>query len=55
MRLEPGDRVCVFYASDEELAATAASFIAEGLHRGERCWYVPTGTEAVWCGWRSAG
>jgi hypothetical protein len=45
MRLEPGDHVCVFYASDDELAAIAADFIAEGLRRGERCWYVPTGTE----------
>jgi chemotaxis family two-component system sensor kinase Cph1 len=45
MRLEPGDHVCIFYRSDDELAATAADFIAEGLRRGERCWYVPTGTE----------
>jgi hypothetical protein len=45
MRLEPGDHVCVFYGSDGELAETAADFIAEGLRRGERCWYVPAGTE----------
>jgi hypothetical protein len=44
-RLEPGDHVCAFYASDDELADAAADFIADGLRRRERCWYVPTGTE----------
>jgi chemotaxis family two-component system sensor kinase Cph1 len=43
--LEPGDHICVFYSSDHELADTAADFIAEGLRSGERCWFVPTGTE----------
>jgi len=37
-RIEPGDHICVFYASDHELAETAADFVAEGLRRGERCW-----------------
>jgi hypothetical protein len=45
-RIEPGDHICVFYSSEHELADTAADFLAEGLQRGERCWYVPTGTEA---------
>jgi len=45
-RIEPGDHICVFYASEHELAETAGDFLAEGLRRGERCWYVPTGTES---------
>lgn len=40
MKLSPGDHVCSLYETDDELAATAADFLAEGLARRERCWYV---------------
>lgn len=42
MKLCPGDHVCSLYETDEQLAATVASFLADGLGRGERCWYVPS-------------
>ena len=45
MRLQPGDHICSLYDSDEELASTVAAFLAEGLARNERCWYVPSGDE----------
>lgn len=45
MKLRPGDHVCSVYESQQQLAATVASFLADGLARGERCWYVPSGTE----------
>jgi MEDS: MEthanogen/methylotroph, DcmR Sensory domain len=49
MKLCPGDHVCSLYDTDEELAATVASFLADGLARAERCWYVPSsgGVEGV--------
>jgi hypothetical protein len=42
MKLCPGDHVCSLYDSEQQLAATAAGFLADGLARGERCWYVPS-------------
>jgi hypothetical protein len=45
MTLHPGDHVCSLYRSDDELVTTVASFLADGLARGERCWYVPAGSE----------
>jgi hypothetical protein len=45
MKLCFGDHVCSLYDTDEQLAATVATFLAEGLARGERCWYVPSGGE----------
>ena len=33
--------------SDVQLVSTAARFLAEGLARNERCWYVPSGTETA--------
>lgn len=45
MKLEPGHHVCSGYDTEEQLAATVASFLADGLARGERCWYVPSGGE----------
>ena len=42
MKLCPGDHVCSLYDTAEQLASTVASFLAEGLARGERCWYVPS-------------
>ena len=45
MTLQPGDHVCSLYETDEELASTVAAFLADGLARKERCWYVPSGGE----------
>ena len=45
MKLCPGDHVCSLYDTDEQLAVTVASFLADGLARGERCWYVPADGE----------
>lgn len=45
MTLCPGDHVCSLYDTDEQLAATVARFLADGLARGERCWYVPADAE----------
>ena len=45
MKLGPGDHVCSLYDTDERMAATVASFLADGLARGERCWYVPSNGE----------
>jgi hypothetical protein len=43
--LRPGDHICSVYDSDDQLVTTAAAFLADGLARGERCWYVPSGQE----------
>lgn len=45
MNLQPGDHVCSLYETDEELASTVSAFLADGLARNERCWYVPSGYE----------
>jgi hypothetical protein len=42
---ERGDHVCAVYASVEELADVVAKFLAEGLSRHERCWYVAAADE----------
>jgi hypothetical protein len=39
--LSPGDHVCAIYGSDDELADIVAEFLAEGLRKSERCWYLP--------------
>jgi hypothetical protein len=44
--LSPGDHVCAIYASEAELAETAGEFLADGLRRSERCWYLPAADEA---------
>jgi hypothetical protein len=41
MKLCPGDHVCSLYETDEQLATTVAGFLADGLARNERWWYVP--------------
>ena len=46
MKLRPGDHVCSLYDTDEQLSTTVAAFLADGLARNERCWYVPSGYEA---------
>jgi two-component system, chemotaxis family, sensor kinase Cph1 len=39
--LNPGDHVCAIYSSAEELAQIVGDFLAEGLRKSERCWYLP--------------
>ena len=39
--LNPGDHVCAIYSSDAELADVVSDFLAEGLRKSERCWYLP--------------
>ena len=41
MRLNPGDHICAIYRTDEELADVVAPYLAEGLRRKERCWFLP--------------
>ena len=45
LRFERGDHVCAVYATSAELAREVATFIADGLRRHERCWYVAAGHE----------
>ena len=45
MTLQRGDHICSVYESDEQLVSTVATFLADGLARKERCWYVPSGNE----------
>jgi len=39
--LNPGDHVCAIYGSEGELADVVGGFLAEGLRKSERCWYLP--------------
>ncbi len=57
MTFERGDHICVLYSTTAELASTVAGFLAEGLAKGERCWYVAGGAEerAVRVALRHAG
>lgn len=41
MLLNPGDHVCAIYSGDDELAQIVGEFLAEGLRKSERCWYLP--------------
>jgi len=41
----PGDHICAIYATTAELASEVARFLADGLRKGERCWYVASGPE----------
>jgi len=43
--LNPGDHICAIYTSERDLAETAGGFLAEGLRRSERCWYLPAADE----------
>ena len=47
MTLRPGDHVCSLYETDDQLATTVATFIADGLALKERCWYVPCANESA--------
>jgi len=42
---QPGDHVCSIYSTTNQLITVTAAFLAEGLTRGERCWYVARGRE----------
>lgn len=41
MLLNPGDHVCAIYSNETELVQIVSDFLAEGLHKSERCWYLP--------------
>lgn len=41
MVLNPGDHICAIYSSDDELAEIVGEFLAEGIRKAERCWYLP--------------
>ena len=43
--LRPGDHICSVYETDDGLVETVATFLVDGLARGERTWYVPSGAE----------
>ncbi|HXW08370.1 MAG TPA: MEDS domain-containing protein [Vicinamibacterales bacterium] len=45
MLLNPGDHVCAIYSTRGELAEAVGEFLAEGLRKSERCWYVPAADE----------
>ena len=45
MRFKRGDHICSIYSTTAELGRTVGSFLADGLRRGERCWYVASGGE----------
>jgi chemotaxis family two-component system sensor kinase Cph1 len=45
MKPQPGDHVCSVYETEDQLVTIVATFLADGLARGERCWYVPSGSE----------
>ena len=57
MPFKKGDHVCALYSSTPELAREVAGFLAEGLRKGERCWYVGAGPEmqSVTAALRTAG
>jgi hypothetical protein len=40
MAFKRGDHVCAIYSTRAELTREVAGFLAEGLRRRERCWYV---------------
>lgn len=45
MSFRRGDHVCAIYSTTVELVRVVATFLAEGLDRGERCWYVASASE----------
>lgn len=44
--LNPGDHICAIYGSEAELADIVGEFLAEGLRKSERCWYLPASDPA---------
>ena len=47
MHLNPGDHICAIYGTGGELADMVAPYLAEGLRRGERCWFLPSAEGAA--------
>ena len=45
MGFNRGDHICAIYSTVAELAGEVAGFLAEGLRRQTRCWYVGAGHE----------
>jgi len=45
MGFERGDHICAIYSTTAELTSEVADFLAEGLRRRQRCWYVGAGHE----------
>ena len=45
MAFKCGDHICLIYSNIRELATTVGDFLADGLTKGERCWYVASGPE----------
>ena len=45
MPFKAGDHVCGIYSTTAELAREVAAFLAEGLRKRQRCWYVGDGSE----------
>src|SRR5690242_8159840 len=45
MSFKRGDHVCAIYSTTDELAEEVAGFLADGLRRRERAWYVAAGHE----------
>jgi chemotaxis family two-component system sensor kinase Cph1 len=46
MSLKRGDHNCSIYSSPAELTNTVTEFLADGLQRHQRCWYVATDAQA---------
>lgn len=47
VRLSPGDHICALYATGEELSGMVAPYLAQGLGRGERGWFLPAADGAA--------
>lgn len=47
MAFESGDHICFIYSTLPELADTVGVFLADGLAKGERCWYVASGPDEL--------
>ena len=45
MNLKRGDHICSIYSTPIELTETVAEFLADGLRRHQRCWYVASDDE----------
>jgi hypothetical protein len=42
VRLNLGDHICGIYSTEDELCDMVTPYLAEGLARGERCWFLPS-------------
>ena len=46
MKVNRGDHICAIYSTATDMARQAAAFLADGLRRRERCWFVASDGEA---------